>query len=258
MGYYDRINALLERFEADLERVLAKFSREDSNIALRAIIALADEKNPLRRLRTLRTLPKLLKALQHEYFDYGDQMRAMIGEMAREGAKLHLGEVSAAPDAGWPNYLNEIKAVQQARFAAYWEKEDLSHRAEITRLVQDALGRGMPAPQLGRLLREATGSSRTRAQLIARNELAAAYSHATALAAGYMQDALGMRLNQRWVATRDARTRSSHAALEGQVRPLGADFTPGLAYPHDPRAPSAETIRCRCVVLLEENAVQDA
>ena len=55
-----------------------------------------------------------------------------------------------------------------------------------------------------------------------------------------------------WNATQDARTRDSHAAMDGQEVGLDEPFTSGaghrLMFPGDPQAPPEEVIQCRCVV----------
>lgn len=58
-----------------------------------------------------------------------------------------------------------------------------------------------------------------------------------------------------WHATRDKRTRDTHAAMDGQRRGLQEAFvSPSgarLMYPGDPNAPGSETINCRCVITTE-------
>lgn len=55
-----------------------------------------------------------------------------------------------------------------------------------------------------------------------------------------------------WNATKDARTRDTHSAMDGQVRGLSDPFdSPSgarLLYPGDPTAPAGERINCRCVL----------
>lgn len=57
-----------------------------------------------------------------------------------------------------------------------------------------------------------------------------------------------------WAATDDARTRDTHAAMDGQERGLNEAFeSPSgatLMFPGDPDAPPEETINCRCAVLI--------
>lgn len=55
-----------------------------------------------------------------------------------------------------------------------------------------------------------------------------------------------------WDAVRDHRTRDTHAAADGQKRRVNEDFRVGgarMAFPLDPRAPAAETVNCRCIML---------
>jgi hypothetical protein len=61
-----------------------------------------------------------------------------------------------------------------------------------------------------------------------------------------------------WRATPDARTRDTHADMDGQERGLAEMFeSPSgarLMYPGDPAAPASEIINCRCVVLHDIRA----
>jgi len=62
------------------------------------------------------------------------------------------------------------------------------------------------------------------------------------------------RVQREWVAIRDHRTRDTHNALHGQLRGLHEPFeSPSgalLMQPGDPTAPAAETINCRCTVIV--------
>lgn len=63
----------------------------------------------------------------------------------------------------------------------------------------------------------------------------------------------GVRQNE-WLATKDARTRESHSAADGQVRPVGEPFDVGgyqMLYPVDGSlgAPVDELVNCRCSLL---------
>lgn len=52
-----------------------------------------------------------------------------------------------------------------------------------------------------------------------------------------------------WISEQDDFVRESHDMLDGEIREIGQDFKPNLAYPGDDRAPAAEVINCRCVIL---------
>lgn len=53
-----------------------------------------------------------------------------------------------------------------------------------------------------------------------------------------------------WVATKDKRTRDTHAALDGESVGLDQAFSNGLQYPGDPNGAPEETINCRCTMLM--------
>ena len=53
-----------------------------------------------------------------------------------------------------------------------------------------------------------------------------------------------------WVATKDKRTRDTHAALDGESMGIDQPFSNGLQYPGDPNGPPEEVINCRCAMLM--------
>uniref|UniRef100_A0AAU7J7Y7 Portal protein n=2 Tax=unclassified bacterial viruses TaxID=12333 RepID=A0AAU7J7Y7_9VIRU len=66
----------------------------------------------------------------------------------------------------------------------------------------------------------------------------------------------GFKFKQ-WVARHDERTRSTHAAADGQRVPVDASFTVGgvaLNHPGDRRGPAGEVINCRCVTVGASSA----
>lgn len=86
-----------------------------------------------------------------------------------------------------------------------------------------------------------------RANRIARTEAVGSYNAAT-LAALADEGVTG----KQWVSTRDARTRPTHIAADGQTVPLGEPFIVGgsaLMMPGDPSGPASDTINCRCTII---------
>jgi HK97 family phage portal protein len=51
-----------------------------------------------------------------------------------------------------------------------------------------------------------------------------------------------------WISTRDARTRHTHAAQDGEIVAVGEKFSNGLRYPGDANGDGSETVNCRCVL----------
>lgn len=63
-----------------------------------------------------------------------------------------------------------------------------------------------------------------------------------------MADADGVEMVQVWQATLDGRTRHSHAAIDGEQRPVGEAFSNGCRYPGDPNGAPKEVYNCRCTI----------
>ena len=64
--------------------------------------------------------------------------------------------------------------------------------------------------------------------------------------------AMGLKIEQEWLATLDKRTRHSHRAVDGQHIPVGEKFIVGnteLEYPADPKGDPSETYNCRCTLI---------
>lgn len=59
----------------------------------------------------------------------------------------------------------------------------------------------------------------------------------------------GADVVKQWDAQLDARTRNSHARLDGEIRELDERFSNGMKYPSDPSGGAAEVINCRCALL---------
>jgi SPP1 gp7 family putative phage head morphogenesis protein len=58
----------------------------------------------------------------------------------------------------------------------------------------------------------------------------------------------GIILEEKWVATKDGRTRHSHAVLNGETKKTNETFSNGLEYPGDPSGRPEEVYNCRCTM----------
>lgn|GEM_PF-6921941 len=115
--------------------------------------------------------------------------------------------------------------------------KDASSIADLQLAVQEHL------PELEGNVALAFRDRESRALAIARTESA----HATNGARQLQMEAEGVTQTE-WATAGDDAVRESHRALDGEVRALGAEYAPNLAYPNDPRAPAGEVINCRCVL----------
>lgn len=60
---------------------------------------------------------------------------------------------------------------------------------------------------------------------------------------------MGIKLKKRWLATLDARTRHSHAMLDGEKVAQDKKFSNGCRFPGDPQGPPWEIYNCRCALI---------
>lgn len=100
--------------------------------------------------------------------------------------------------------------------------------------------------QVAKIGQFATG----RAEAIARTETLGAYNGGDW--DGYKALAEFGPTHKMWLATADARTRPSHVEVNGTVVEMDEPFQVGgvsMMRPHDPGAPAAEVVNCRCTTL---------
>jgi HK97 family phage portal protein len=121
---------------------------------------------------------------------------------------------------------------------------------QITQAMMDGVVEGEGIPDIARRIRDVFDQATTnRATVIARTEVISGFNASALAAAGSLPN--DVVAGQQWIATRDARTRPSHASADGQIVAVGQPFLVGgsaAAYPGDPALPAKETIQCRCTV----------
>lgn len=61
--------------------------------------------------------------------------------------------------------------------------------------------------------------------------------------------AMGIDIEQEWMATLDGVTRDSHRAIDGEKIPIGGKFSNGLRFPGDPEGAAREVYNCRCTTV---------
>lgn len=61
----------------------------------------------------------------------------------------------------------------------------------------------------------------------------------------------GIVMKKEWIATHDARVRSSHIKQDGELRDNNETFSNGLMFPGDPRGRAEEIYNCRCSICAE-------
>lgn len=67
---------------------------------------------------------------------------------------------------------------------------------------------------------------------------------------------MGIKLKKEWLATLDARTRHSHAMLDGEQVAQDKKFSNGCRFPGDPQGPPWEIYNCRCTLIAAVDGVE--
>ena len=113
-----------------------------------------------------------------------------------------------------------------------------------------------------RIRQKAPQISKSRAALITRTETHSAVGHAQHAYHEVLRDSIGVNMSKRWVSTADGRTRSAHAAANGQIVEMDEDFLVGgarMRFTGDPRGGARNVINCRCtVVYVNDEDMEDA
>ena len=127
--------------------------------------------------------------------------------------------------------------------------EDVAElKKKITAQVSRGISTGMTFKQVAQQLAGYTNIGYNSAVRIARTE-----GHRIQCQSGmdacYKAQEKGANVVKQWDSTLDARTRDSHAKVDGEIRELDEEFSNGLMFPGDPDGEAAEVINCRCALL---------
>lgn len=115
--------------------------------------------------------------------------------------------------------------------------------SEITRGISTA----MTYSEIARNVNNASQIGLNRAKRIARTE-GGRIQNKAAMDTMRKAKAIGADVVKRWSAALDARTRDSHARIDGEVKEVEEKFSNGLMYPKDPSGGASEVVNCRCKV----------
>lgn len=131
----------------------------------------------------------------------------------------------------------------------------------ISNLIEQGRSDNLSLPEIARLVSSKfLPISRTRSALIARTETHNAASFANNSYHQQVEKDLGIKMQKKWVATNDARTRSAHAQANGQIVDMNEDFMVGgvpMSYAGDPKGGVANVINCRCVIIYADERDMD-
>lgn len=137
--------------------------------------------------------------------------------------------------------------ISQGLYKRLGEDVNLLKR-KIAAQISRGISTGMTFPQIAQQLAGVTNIGFNNAVRIARTE-----GHRIQCQSGmdacYKAKEKGADVVKQWDSTLDAKTRDSHAKVDGEIRELDEPFSNGLMFAGDPHGSAAEVVNCRCALL---------
>jgi SPP1 gp7 family putative phage head morphogenesis protein len=173
---------------------------------------------------------------------------------------------SVAGDVGfalWDEQTVKRLIVEQSGLMPYYPKDralkrgiDLAYgKKQITASVTSSILQGLSIKHMADdLQKRITTMSRNSAIRTARTAVTGA-QNAGRMDSYAAAEKMGIKLKKEWLATLDARTRHSHAMLDGEQVAQDKKFSNGCRFPGDPQGPPWEIYNCRCTLVAAVDGV---
>lgn len=173
---------------------------------------------------------------------------------------------SVAGDVGfdlWDEQTVKRLIVEQPGLMPYYPKDralkrgiDLAYgKRQITASVTSSILQGKSIKHMADdLQKRITTMSRDSAIRTARTAVTGA-QNAGRMDSYAAAEKMGIKLKKCWLATLDARTRHSHAMLDGEQVAQDKKFSNGCRFPGDPQGPPWEIYNCRCTLIAAVEGV---
>lgn len=173
---------------------------------------------------------------------------------------------SVAGDVGfdlWDEQTVKRLMVEQPDLMPYYPPKralkrsiDLAYgKKQITASVTSSILRGLSIKHMAdNLQKRITTMSRDSAIRTARTAVTGA-QNAGRMDSYAAAEKMGIKLKKEWLATLDARTRHSHAMLDGEQVAQDKKFSNGCRFPGDPQGPPWEIYNCRCTLVAAVDGV---
>ena len=118
-------------------------------------------------------------------------------------------------------------------------------KKSITQEISRGIASSLPYSDIARNISNVSKAPLSRAKTIARTE-GHRIQQTSSRDAQEAAKKKGADVVKQWDAALDARTRDSHARVDGEIRELDEKFSNGLMFPGDPSGGAAEVVNCRC------------
>lgn len=163
----------------------------------------------------------------------------------------------------WDEQTVKRLVVEQPGLMPYYPKDralkrgiDLAYgKKQITKSVTSSILQGKTIKHMADdLQKRITTMSRDSAIRTARTAVTGA-QNAGRMDSYAAAEKMGIKLKKEWLATLDARTRHSHAMLDGEQVAQDKKFSNGCRFPGDPQGPPWEIYNCRCTLIAAVDGV---
>lgn len=163
----------------------------------------------------------------------------------------------------WDEQMVKRLMVEQPDLMPYYPKDralkrgiDLAYgKKQITASVTSSILQGKSIKHMADdLQKRITTMSRDSAIRTARTAVTGA-QNAGRMDSYAAAEKMGIKLKKEWLATLDARTRHSHAMLDGEQVAQDKKFSNGCRFPGDPQGPPWEIYNCRCTLIAAVEGV---
>lgn len=163
----------------------------------------------------------------------------------------------------WDEQTVKRLIVEQPGLMPYYPKDralkrgiDLAYgKKQITKSVTSSILQGKSIKHMADdLQKRITTMSRDSAIRTARTAVTGA-QNAGRMDSYAAAEKMGIKLKKEWLATLDARTRHSHAMLDGEQVAQDKKFSNGCRFPGDPQGPPWEIYNCRCTLVAAVDGV---
>ncbi len=191
----------------------------------------------------------ILRKFNHKEYNFGRKTGRRLVELAR-GKHVRAADKSQKPSILNTNFnRNNLFGTNQ------WSEQELLNRtftasertmnrvdSDINKILSDGYreGKGINSVR-NDIVKRFDQLSSWEAQRIARTEIHNAHNMGTM----NIYQEMGVEYVQ-WIAAHDARTRTSHIYIDGEIIPLGGTFSNRLRFPGDTTGKIAEWVNCRC------------
>ena len=133
------------------------------------------------------------------------------------------------------------------------EGKDLAwNKRQIQSVMMQGILQGESIPKMATRLAKTVGETNRKAAIRNVRTMTTAVQNAGRVDSYKRAEAMGIDMEQEWLATLDGRTRHEHRLLDGQRVPVGEPFEvegEEIMFPGDPAAPAHLIYNCRCTLI---------